>query len=264
MNIMGIGMGNTFCLQRTPYIEKRVVVRETSTQYEFFTGWFLATGVDSIRAAIKQDDTSGLVQTQLCIQVAANRPDLPGTITTFGSMSSSAAYSTGDASVTSALATQQWFRVGVAYKLSSATGLPGVNIGLEAHWQQLGSLIETRRISVETNTTSARYVAVTDWFPRKFASKVKVAFDVNGSGTTLQYQVALQTATHSVQLPGSWDTTGFTANTYPAGGPTEYNTGEVTPASSNDMWIRVGVLYQLSAGSSQTYGFITATTSIRS
>jgi hypothetical protein len=106
-----------------------------------------------------------------------------------------------------------------------------------------------------------RIEPLTRWFPYVFAPKIKAAVLINGvvGSSTLEYKLSFQTATTSVEQPSGAAATWYTGasfdsyNTLSPGGNTERNTGELTiPGTITDMWVRIGVIYQLSSGTTQT------------
>src|SRR5262245_14880242 len=108
----------------TPYVERRLTANSAASpalQYAWLTSWYLAAGVDTIRAAVKcfnvvKDAGLSSFQWQLCIETAKARPDNPNTtITLLGTQQANAGeYKTGSLTVSGSTAGAMWFRLGVA------------------------------------------------------------------------------------------------------------------------------------------------------
>lgn len=116
-------MRNPFCVTRE--FQRHLVTTDTNTRYEWMTPWMLATGVDSIREAIKGYNCTNLTFAMF-IQTATTRPDVPnapssinGTVWTSGENPNPMVDNTVS-SITNGTLGALWFRLGVAYDSTAA------------------------------------------------------------------------------------------------------------------------------------------------
>ncbi len=253
----------------TPYVERHLVATSTTTQQEWFTPWYLATGLDTVKAVVKAYNCSGSnFQYQGVLQTAQVRPDNPNTPVTFTSpvWSSGGENASGVCTISGQTGTQMWVRFGIQY--SSTSGVAEADVALQVSCYHYGVLLDKKRVTLSANDTGNRIEVVSRWIPMAWVAKVKAAFVVNGitGSNNLQFRLTYMTATTSVQQPNSagWSTT-YDAWRSLSGstGYYENNTGELASPSTNDMWIRYGVLYNLSSGTTQTTATLHCLTSIR-
>jgi hypothetical protein len=239
------------CFVALPYIERLCFCSDTTTNvFTPFTAWQFATGVDKIRIAWKNLQSTGTIVSQPFIEYAAVRPDSPVVgVSLLGSTLTGNGESFIDATISSNTGSNMWFRAGIAHK-GSVSGTAYGHIGMYATWVQNGMLAGTRRVQLTANDTNTnRAEVITPWVPGIFANKVKLATVVNGfnGSSNLQYELVCQTAQTSVQNP----TSNWTA---PSGGAfvtvSGYNENCTTeqsliPGQQNQTWIRFGLLYSL-------------------
>lgn len=253
------------CFRETAYVERHLVSVTNTTQYAWFTGWMLATGVDTIRAVMKVKNATGTsFQAQPAIQTAAVRTDAPGAASALGSLQTgNTEYNTQNVTVSTVTSGALWFRLGVAYQ-SSTAGLTQADVGLGASFQQFGGLLDSRTVELTANDTSLQVAVLTRWFPAVFFSKIKAVFAATGAlgGTAFQFQLAIQSAPTSIEQPGTWSLLGSAQAV--GSSSVEVNLGELAPASAvTDMWLRVGVVYNLSSGTTRASSTLSATVTAR-
>ena len=118
-----------------------------------------------------------------------------------------------------------------------------------------GSVLGTATLALSTLTTTDAFAPVTGFVPALHAAKVKAALVVASLSGNFQCRLCYRVATTSREEPGSWSTT-FDQWRSASG---EYNTGDLTPASANEMWIQFGVQYSLSSGSALGQATVTTT-----
>lgn len=268
-----MGFPGGYTLQTTRYAERHLVATDATLRYEWYTDWFLAVGVDTIRGAIQisGSDGSGYFTAQMAIQTALIRPDGAGTPAYLGSTTSVSA-TTGDITVTSNLApasnAPHWFRLGIAYSSGSSTRQ--ADVGFEASWAQMGSLIDSQQVVLTTDdvttTNDVKILPITRWFPQRFASKIRIASQIDsifGSGT-IYYKYVAQTAAYYVAVPGA-AFNGYDLNAYAAASAGESATGDIAYLATlgdSGMWMRVGVIFYLYTGY-LTNAILRATVSVR-
>ena len=251
---------------------KRLVSVDTTTRIEWLTPWLLATGVDVIREVIKGYNTSNL-NFAMYIQTAATRTNVPNAPNYInGSAWSSGENNPGDntvSTITNGTQGALWFRLGVGYA-SSTTGSGTGDVSITASWKQVADLLDTTTVQLEANDAGSRFAVLSRWIPAIWVTKFKVgllATGVTGSNN-LQFQLVVQGASTSQEDPSAWntsfDTTGWralsTSSNY------EQCTAELSLPSGlgSPMWVRVGVMYALTTGSTTLTGAtLTATVTYR-
>lgn len=236
-------------LFQTPALVRRLVAVGSTVQYEWFTPWSIAAGVDSIRPVWKNQVASSNFVSQIVIETAPVRTDDPSTtLTTLGStLTGNNASCPGNLTVSTQTGGALWFRLGIAYSSNNAA-IAQADVSLQAAWNQAGCLVDQTTVRLEANDTGIRIAAVSRWFPAIYASYLKAAYIGEGltGGTQLQFRLATQTADTSVDSPNAWNTSFDTWRAFSAN--LETNTGDVTFSPGSAMWVRAGIAYQLASG----------------
>lgn len=213
-------------------------------------------GVDNVRAVIKAKNSAANFQWQLAVQYAAVRVDSPGQATPIGSaQSNNGEYSTGDLSLATDMGNNRLFRLGIQHSSATAS-VQQADMFLQASWKQVGTDLDTRRVTLAVADSSDKFEVLSQWVPATFMSKVKAAFvltSITPSNGNLRYKLAYQTASTAIEQPGAW----LDAEqnwTQPANGTSyaERNTGEIA-LSVTDMWFRLGVKYSQAGGVDSNY-----------
>ena len=106
------------------------------------------------------------------------------------------------------------------------------------------------RLQLEASDSSTHYEPITAWFPAIWGNKVNVGYVYGGAmgGSNLEFQYAVQFAATSPEAPGSWGTSIDSWHTH---GTSNISTctGDLSVGNTSDMWMRIGVAYNLSTGS---------------
>lgn len=198
--------------------ERSLEANSGELQYVWFTTWFLAVGIDKLRAVIKNRGVVGNFQSQLAYQVAEVRTDVPGAPTAVANTIKTGAgeLNTEDVNIASATGPVFFVRVGIAYKISSGTTPSRADVSLEVSFDQCGKSVGTRSFTVSTDLGSGSKITVpiTDFFPAVSADKLKCAIIVSGASSDFRCELAYRPATTSKQSPGSWN------NSFTPAGPT--------------------------------------------
>ena len=243
------------------YVEQHLVATDTTHRFEWFTDWVPAIGVDSIRAVLKGTNTDSGLNYRVAYQMTPIRVDNPGSPSNVGAtQTGSGGYCTATQGITTS--GMRFIRFGVEFWSGSSTVTQG-DISLWVSWNCVGSPVSTTTIQVDADNVVDRIAILTPWIPRIYAAKVQAAIvgtGVTGLGT-IRYELVAQTAPSSFENPSAWDTSIHSPQTFSSN--TEYNTGDLTLTSSNDMWVRFGLAYGLSTGTDQTTAIITATVAVR-
>lgn len=256
----------------TPYAVEHLITSSGSSQYVWMTPWYLATGVDAVRALVKLQNATSNLQVQMVIQTAKLRtdaPDVPTAIgTTYSTPSTNQEWCTGVVSVTGYNPAHLWFRLGFVY-ISTNAAFAQADVALQATWCQYGSIINSTAVALEAPDTSARYMPLTGWFPSLYGKMLKVSFNCEGvtGGSNLQFQYVVQFATSSVEQAGAWSALVAGYDSWHAAGVpgnvTEDCTGELTVNDSSHLWMRVGVAYNLTSGTTLVSANLASIISVR-
>lgn len=260
---------------RWPFVQNSLTTRRLrataaatsgAPQYDFYTPWMPAIGVDNLRAMIRAKSASSNLSWAQCIETASIRTDnatSPQVIT--GYTSGVAEVSTGSFSITSYLGSPLacWFRLGIAHYNNNATGIAEGDVALQTSWFQSGRIVDGRRVMLYTTDTANKFQVLTRWIPAIHVAKVRAAIIVNGvSGAVgLTVQLAQQGCPTNDANPGAWSAIAGTSNSI-SSGVLEYNTGDISNGDAVNQWIRYGVLYA-SATSGQVNGILNSMIAVR-
>ena len=251
------------CSQLSPPISRRLTCDSTVTQYAPLTGWMPCTGLDSVRAVIRNSAVTSSFQSRLAVQFASVRTDNPGDWIDMDQWLVGAGdLCTGDDSLPSQADTAFFVRFGVGYVRPSGSGTAGADVSVQLSFQACGNVVGNARFhAVVSGDDGPYYMPISDWFPLQHATSVRAAAVVSGvSGGTFNWRLTLQTATTEVEQAGAWSDS-FQATDYSGGGET--NTGDVQISNTTDMWGRFGVRFGRSGGSSLTQADIQVTCAIK-
>lgn len=247
--------------------EKSLEANSGELQYVWFTTWFLAVGIDKLRAVIKNRGVVGNFQSQVAYQVAEVRTDVPGTPTAVANTIKTGAgeLNTEDVNIASATGPVFFVRFGVAYKISSGATPSRADVSLEVSFDQCGKSVGARSFTVSTDLGSGSKITVpiTDFFPAISADKLKCAIIVSGASSDFRCELAYRPAATSKQSPGSWNSS-FTPAGPTYSGNTEDCTEELAPSSAvTAMWMQVGLSYWSNTGGTLAQATIEVASAIR-
>ena len=237
-----------------------LVATSTTVVYEWFTPWMLATGLDTVKAAIRRRGTGATFQCQLAMQVAPVRTDKPNDPSVLGQMVSGASETcTGLLDVSATTAANYFVRFGIAYSLTTGSTVAQADVSVDLSDDGCGSAIGALNVALQANGVGNSFVAATGWVPLLQAQKAKLAVVCNSLTGNFQWRVAYRLATTSTQDPGAWTTTFDSWRT--AG---EVCVADLTPATTdNEMYIQLGIQYNLSSGSTLGQASISAVVAAR-
>ena len=227
-------------------IQKRLDCSTTSLTYVWFTNFFPCIGVDKAKAVLKNRAVSGNFQSQLCVQYASVRTDMPDAPSAVGSPLVGAGEScTGVVDIATDTASKLYMRVGVAHSLSSGSSLGGADVTLDLSYVACGRIVSTVSREYLAYSTTSVSQAISGWLPALEVEEIKVGVVVSGLTGNAQWRICWRIATTSTEAPGAWTTTESFRNT----NNTEVNTGEITISAASDMYIQIGAEVSLSSGS---------------
>lgn len=129
-------------------------------------------------------------------------------------------------------------------------------------------MIDKRMVQLSANDTNNRVIPLSRFIPGAWITKLKLGLLASGvtGSNNLQFQLVVQGANTTRESPGAWNTsfdTGWrtlsTASNY------EVCTGEMSLPTGfgSPLRVRVGAVYALSTGTTQTSAMLTACTTIR-
>ncbi len=226
-------------------IQQALTAYSSDTVYAWFTGWRVCIGLANVDSVLKRRAVTGNFQSRPTIQFAPTRTDNPDAPTLLDSQmraGAGEAYSTDD--VTSAGASKFFYRLGVAYSLSSGTG-GRADVDASFVDDKCGGPIGNYAGELTTLSDTTDVIAITAWMPARLAAKIKAALNCVDLTGNFRYRLVYRTAATSTEAPDAWDTA-FDTWRSAAG---EANTGELTPTITNKMWIQFGIAYGNSSGS---------------
>lgn len=204
----------------------------------------MAVGVTALKAVIKRRQTTAF-QTQLAIQVAAVRPDVPSAPQLLGSVASGDGEDcSGNVDVSSYTAGNYWIRVGIGYSATSAT-VGQSDVSFQASFTRCGRALATQSVTLSTYTTTNGYHTLTGWLPALDVEVIKAALICTGLIGNLRFRLAYRTALTSPESPNAWSTTLGTEVS--ANGETP-QADAVLANVSGVMWVQIGVQYYLTTG----------------
>lgn len=227
--------------------ERRVEVRSTDPVVNWLCDWTPAAGLDSAQAVLKRSNVTGGLKTQVIIQTAEVRPDVPDTPVVVGSEVTGAGETQSAVlSLVSNTGPKFWFRVGVGCRLVTGTFASG-DVRLVWAWAQSALVLPPVTAQLVATSTDARVLVLSGWLPRMQVIKVKGALVLAGLTGTLKWRLVYRTAATSTEVPGAWQTASFDTERTDAA---EDCTGNLTPGGTGDMYIQFGLQYYVPAGSS--------------
>lgn len=246
------------CFTVVPEQSVDVWTNSTDARFRAVTGWFLATGLDSIRAVLKNKSVSGSIATKVAYRTAAVRPDNPNAWIAVGAAQNGNGESPVDATIATETDDTMWVQFGIQYANQTGLTVSSATVYLTVSFNACGKLVGGAALDLasDSNTTSRFYI-VTGWLPAKTITKVKASI-VNGSFTgELRSRLAWRTANTSVQDPDAWTSSDSWL------GDGETCTGEIG-ITETEMWIQFGLACKLNTGTSLATGTCDVQVSIRS
>lgn len=261
------------CAKINRGVTKRLKTSSTSDeQFEPFTDWIPAIGVDNVQLVIKRksvqlEGTAPTWNVQPAIQVALVRPDNPDAWAVFtgtGSPYVGAGESQTDVqSIAGTTGGKMFVRFGVNYYLGGTSPTYGeADVEVVTAYTQCGHLVGAMTQELQVfNTTTDSYVAITGWLPAIEAQKVVAAFVISGLLGNFRCQLAYRTAIASIQVPSSWALLeGAVYRT--ANGET--TTGEITLSITSKMYVQFGIAFsQSTAGSAPGQATVSTSVAVR-
>ena len=231
---------------RIPPTENTVYPLNTTAVYKWYTDWLPALALDKIKTNLKAKNVSGNHQCRVACQTAATRGDNPDSPTQLESswMTGMNERCSGILDITANTNMAWLVRFGVAYNLTSGSTPGSADVGLEITYDTYGRLLGSPSFDLFAADTSNYYRILGPWMPAIHVDKVKAAIIVHNASTNFQCRLAVRTANTAIESPGAWTTT-FDAWHSGAG---EFNPGELSPSSSSDMYIQLGLQYAMSSG----------------
>lgn len=239
------------CGKVTKLVQKHLSTDTTTSDYEPFTEWIPAIGIDIVKAVIKLRGAFGNFRAQLAIQTASVRVDAPDA---WARAAASDNYQQGDGelptgavNVAAATAGKAFVRFGWMYNLSSGSTLGYADVASQVSFNACGEVIGAMSKRLQTpDSTNIQYEAYTDWIPAVQADKVSAAIIATGFAGAFTDRLAYQTADTSTEAPNGWATLETAFN----GTSGARNTGELSLSLGNVMWVRFGIAHILSSGNS--------------
>lgn len=225
--------------------EQALSTVSTTMRYAWYSGWLPATGVDSIRSVLQARNLTGNFEAKLAYQVAAVREDNPSAPVAYGAyQSTNGAMCSGDVDISSDTTGAMLIRFGVGYDLSTGSSLGTADVHLELAYNSFGRIAARREVTVLTPDTSNYFEPLTPFLYAAHVAQVKAALIVSQSTANFQCRLAYRVATNVKEAPSSWSTTWDAWHT----GDGEYNTGELAPSASMDMFLQIGLQHSMSSG----------------
>lgn len=236
------------CFSSTPAFQKRLLALSSSeVQYEWFTAWMPAIGLDEVQGVLKNKAVTGNFESRMAMQAAAIRTDNPDSpILLESSYTGSGERCSSVLAITSDLTSKYFVRFGVAYHLSSGSTLGQSDTSLEVAYNSCGKIVGGDVIQLFAPSTTSLYRAFTGWIPAIHAAKAKAALVVQNASANFRTQLAVRTATTSREVTSAWSSN--LEGTWHSGNG-EFNTGEVALSLGSAYWVQMGLEYQMSAGS---------------
>lgn len=229
--------------------QRRLDAMTTGGQIEWFSDWQACIGMDEIFAVMKaKSATSEYFEGQLVIQTANVRPSQPnapiakGTVQTPTSGSFEYPVSLNIANDTSGAA---FIRFGVLYSYADGQAPASADVELEVAWVQFGQMLASATHQLSTTTTEDQVIAISDMMPGILVHKVKGVVICRSLTGYFRWRLAYRTAATSKEDPGAWNLVTDTNAPYAAG---EFNTGDLSVSVGTNMWVQLGLLYDLPGG----------------
>lgn len=250
----------------TPEVFCHLISTDTTIRYEWVTDWKFAMGVDTLRFVLKAYNVTNLAFS-VYIQTANTRPNVPNApVAAWNSSGNTNGESNpGDVSIKTTTGGAMWFRLGFAYG-SVAAGFGQGDFSFLARGRQVADLLDPRTLTLVTTDTNDTAIELSPWVPTTWLTAIKAGLRVTGvTGANLRFKLTTLTAPTSFEVPNAagWSTTFDAYRTVNLGNVYEQCTGERTPAASNDLWTKVGLLYSLLSGTGRASAMLESSLSIR-
>ena len=98
--------------------------------------------------------------------------------------------------------------------------------------------------ALSTLSTTMRYAWYTGWLPAMGVDTIKSVLQARNLTGNVEAKLAYQVAPVREEAPSAWSTTWDAWHS----GDGEYNTGELSPSTSMDMFLRIGLQHSMSSG----------------
>ncbi len=239
------------CSKNASPVTKRLHVNNLVEQFEAFTGFEAAVGLDAIRIVVKRKSftsagTTPVLTVKPAYRIAEIRPNNPGAWIVIPGQSgwTGAGEGFADIDVSSLTSGKAGIQFGVSYTLSGGAPTDAqVDVEFSISYQSCGSSIGTRSQELNTfNTTTNTFVAITGWVPTLGVEAV-VAFFVISGLTNFRCQLCYRTGPTNIQGAGAWNLLEG-ANYRTTDG--ESSTTQLTMSLTTVMFVQFGVAYSQS------------------
>jgi hypothetical protein len=259
------------CGKTGPPTTKRLRTTQTAGQFEPYTDWIPAVGLDKVKMVIKRKSvqlagTAPTFNVKPAIQIALVRPDNPDDWAVIGNpnpFTGGGEDNTGVLDVSATTAGKFFVRFGVQYYLGGTSPTDGqADVEVQVSYVSCGSIVGTMTQELQAfNTTTDSFVAITGWVPAMDAEKAVAAFVISDLANNFRTLLVYRKAATSIQTPSGW--TSLEGTTYrTANGET--TTGEVTLTVGTDMFVQFGVAFsQSSAGSAPGRATVSTSVAVR-
>lgn len=246
----------------TPEAQAALFATTTGDVFTWLTGWLPAIAADEGFATLKLKNMAGNMRCVLATQVAKVRTDAPGAPTLLAgftphSTSAEFFYTDTDIGLSTLVAGQTFIRFGVGHHVSAA-GTGTADAALQVAMRQRGRLLAPWSGHLVAVSTTSQFTPITAWMPSASVEKFAVTYVLGSPTGNFRLNFAYRTAATSPEDPDAW--TGTQVGNIASGSD---NTGELTPATTNKMWIQIGVECLLSSVSAPGNGDVTALVGIR-
>ena len=235
------------CGQSTPDTQTHLVAMSTTVAYEWLTPWMPCIGIDNLKATLRVHGVSGNFQGQIAYQTALVRaavPDSPAVVDS--AQVGEGEKCTGVISIASATAGKFLVRFGVAYSLSSGTGVAQADVSTAFSFTQCGNVLGARALALDTSTSSDAFSPAAGWVPAMQVQKVKATVICRSLTGNFEWKLCYRVATTSQEDPGAWNA--LEASYHGAG---EFDTGEITLNVDSSMYVQFGIQYHSTSGAGQ-------------
>lgn len=250
---------------------KRLRTTQTTGQFDAFTDWIPAVGLDKVKMVIKRKSvqtagTAPSFNVKPAIQVALVRPDNPDSWAVIGNpnpFTGAGEDNTTVLDVSATTAGKFFVRFGVQYYLGGTAPTDGqADVEVQVSYVSCGSIVGTMTQQLQAfNTTTDSFVAITGWVPAMDADKAVAAFIVSDVANYFRTQLVYRRAATSIQAPSSWAS--LEGNNYHNTND-ETTTGEVSLSAGSDMFVQFGVAFsQSTAGSAPGQATVSTSVAVR-
>lgn len=258
------------CGRTSQPVTKRLHVSNLVEQFEPFSDWGPATGVDSARMVIKRKSvtsagTAPVLTIKPAYRIALVRPDNPGAWTVIAGFSYTGAGENLAAGIDASAFTagQAWIQWGISYTLSGDAPTDAqADVEVTISLTSCGSSVGTRTQELTTfNTTANTFGAITGWIPAIDVAKVVAFFIITNIQNNFRCQLCYRTAETNIQSTSAW---GLLESTNYRTTNDETSTTELTMSLSSVMYVQFGIAYgQSSAGAAPATASVTTSVSVR-